>query len=96
MSSKSMRWLAATLAVILTAPAVVMACPSCKNAIENDPVAAAFNSTTLLMIAVPLLLVASAGGWIAYAFWRARRALDAEARSGVAWRPAWAEKESET
>jgi hypothetical protein len=86
----------ATLSVLLTAPAVATACPSCKNAIENDPVAAAFNSTTLLMIAVPVLLVSVVGGWIFYASWRARRTLEADAGDGVAWGPAWAEKESET
>jgi hypothetical protein len=96
LASSLRRAAAATLGVMLTAPAVAMACPSCKSAIENDPVAAAFNSTTILMIAVPMGLVVSAGGWIFYAYWRARRAVDAGAHSGMAWRPVWTEKESET
>jgi hypothetical protein len=95
-SSRLRRTAAATLGVLLAAPAVAMACPSCKSAIENDPVAAAFNSTTILMIAVPVVLVASVGGWIFYAHWRARRALDAGVHAAVVWRPAWTEKESET
>ncbi len=57
----------------LALPSVALACPLCKDAIANDPVAAAFNWTTLLLIAVPWLLVASIGGWVFYVYWRAAR-----------------------
>lgn len=72
------------LLTFAVAPAAALACPLCKDAITNDPVAAAFNGTTLLMIGAPIALVAAVGGWIAYVYWRsARRTV---AASGWAWR----------
>ena len=87
-------FLALALAVL---PSVVLACPACKDALEGDSVGRALSWTTLLMIAVPMLLFTSIGGWVFFVYWRAaRRAAreDAAARS-VSW-PMWAEKESET
>jgi len=76
-------------------PSIALACPLCKDAIANDPVAAAFNWTTLLLIAVPSLLVASIGGWVFYVYWRAAQAAARELRL-TEWTPAWTGKESET
>jgi len=80
----------------LTGPAAAVACPLCKDAIANDPVAAAFNSTTEFMIAVPFLLIGSIGGWIFYRYWRSARDANAPERAPVTWGPVWREKESET
>ena len=87
---------AAALAVglSLAAPVTAVACPLCASAIENDPVAAAFNSTTIFMIVVPFVLIGSIGGWILYRYMRGTRSVD---ESGPAvWGPVWKEKESET
>ena len=71
---KGLRKAAATLGGILLAPpASVLACPLCKDAIAGDPVASALSATTLLLIAVPLLLVGLIGGWVSYVYWRAGR-----------------------
>ncbi len=75
--SRQSFWLSGAAAVLLgivvAAPAAVLACPSCKDAISNDAVADAFSWTTLLLIAMPMLLVGSIGGWVAYVYWRAAR-----------------------
>jgi len=80
----------------LTGPAAAVACPLCKDAIANDPVAAAFNSTTEFMIAVPFLLIGSIGGWIGYRYLRSTRRADTPEPAPAAWGPVWREKESET
>jgi hypothetical protein len=63
----------------------------CKAAMENNSVGAALSWTTLVLLAVPALLMASIGGWIGYVYWRASRQSDA-----VAWSPVWREEESES
>ena len=88
-------------AAVLTAflwlfPSWVLACPACKDALSGSSVGAALSWTTLLLIAVPLLLVGSIGGWVAYAYWRAAHASAAETVPPVPTWPVWAEKESET
>jgi hypothetical protein len=92
-SSKLRRVAVGAVALWLTLPSAVLACPLCKDAIANDPVAAAFNWTTLLMIGMPSLLVASIGGWVFYVYRRAARRETAET---MAWYAAWPEKENET
>ena len=64
---------ATLLGVVLTTPAVVWACPTCKDAIDTDPVATALSATTLLLLAMPALLIGSIGGWVCYVYWRAAR-----------------------
>ncbi len=85
---------------ILGSPVISLACPLCKDAISGDPVAAAFNGTTLFMIAAPSVLVGAVGGWIVYAYWQhGRRADGAAAAPQVTPTPAWSaptEKESQT
>ena len=69
-----MRWVtAALLFVVLLVPAVALACEACKDAVKDDPVGTALSATTLVLIAMPLLLVGSIGGWVGYAHWRAAR-----------------------
>ena len=94
-ASKIHRAVAAGLGSSLVATAVAVACPLCKDAIANDPVAAAFNSTTIFMIAVPFMLIGSVGGWLFYRHLRTRRGKMAEPAPAV-WGGVWKEKESET
>jgi hypothetical protein len=76
---------------VVAVPAAVSACPMCEVALKGDPVVAAFNWTTLLLIAVPTLLMGSIGGWVSYVYWRESR------RPGhVGWSAVWIEKEGET
>jgi hypothetical protein len=49
------------------------ACPSCKAAIEGDPLALSFYWSTLFMIAMPYLLVAAVGGGLYLAYRSAAR-----------------------
>ena len=87
---------------ILGSPAISLACPLCKDALTGDPVAAAFNGTTLFMIAAPSVLVSAVGGWIIYAYWQHARRVDAAAAAPevaptpTEWWPAPTEKESQT
>ena len=68
------RWVAALVACLLVmAPAVVLACEACKEAVKDDPVGTALSATTLLLIGMPALLIGSIGGWIGYVYWRASR-----------------------
>lgn len=85
------------LLVRLAVPAIVWACPNCNEAVTGDPVAAAFNVTTIALIALPFLLVGSIGSWVTYVYWRAGRhaAATAEPAAG-AWQPIWTEEESRT
>lgn len=102
--SNPIRWpqmAAAMLGTLAASPLIALGCPLCKDAIQGDPVAAAFNATTLLMIAAPMVMVASVGGWIAYLYWRAGQRADADTgatRSDPAapyW-PRLTEEESQT
>lgn len=68
-----------------------LACPSCKDAISGDPVASALSWTTLLLIALPALLMGGIGGWVGYLYWRAEHQ-----PPRLAWPRIWREKESET
>jgi len=77
--------------VISGTPALALACPMCKGAMENSPVGAALSWTTLVLIAIPALLIGSIGGWIGYVYWRAGRRPHA-----IAWSSTWIEKESES
>src|SRR6266478_5354748 len=52
------------VAALWLLPSAVLACPACKDALEGDAVGRALSWTTLLMIAVPMVLVGSIGGWI--------------------------------
>ncbi len=61
----------AVLAALLVDPLRAWACPFCNSAVARDPVGAALSWTTLLLIAVPFLLMGSIGGWVSYAHWRA-------------------------
>ncbi|MFQ5665704.1 MAG: hypothetical protein ACE5I7_04660 [Candidatus Binatia bacterium] len=93
---------AALSGVLLTVPGVALACPMCQAAVEQDPVMAALNATTLLMIAVPLLLVGSIGGWVFSAYRRSARAESAgSARprvlpegTGLVWEAVGTEREN--
>ena len=78
--SSRMRWPAAALtAIVLSAPAVALACEACRDAVANDPVGTALSATTLLLLGVPALLMGSIGGWVGYVYWRAaRRAVAAD------------------
>ncbi len=70
--------------VMLRAPTIGLACEACKDAVKEDPVGTALSATTLVLIAMPLLLIGSIGGWVAYVYWRAaRRALAGAASSTV-------------
>jgi hypothetical protein len=91
-NGKRLRRAAAVLgAAVLAVPAAVSACPMCEVALKDDPVVAAFNWTTLLLIAVPTVLMGLIGGWVSYVYWRESR------RPGhVGWSAVWIEKESET
>ncbi len=93
---------ATTLGATLAAPMSVAACPLCKDAIAGDPVASALSWTTLLLIALPAVLVGAIGGWVWYVYWRATRhdwlaSADppVQLRGGVCG-PIWREEESET
>jgi ABC-type antimicrobial peptide transport system permease subunit len=61
------------LTTLWLVPAGVLACPSCNDAVTGDPVASALSWTTLLLIAMPMVLIGSIGGWVFYAYWRAAR-----------------------
>ena len=76
------------LAITFVVPSMALACPNCKDAIAGDPVAAALSWTTLLLIAVPLVLFGSIGGWVGFIYWRAAH--------GLPWNWRWTGKESET
>ena len=94
------RLAAAVLGTIAASPIITLGCPLCKDAIRDDPVAAAFNGTTLLMIAAPMVLVAAVGGWIAYLYWQHGRRAHAEtvgmSESTAPYWPLLTEKESQT
>ena len=89
------RYAAAVLA-LQAMPSWVLACPACKDALAGDAVGMALSWTTLLLIAVPMLLVGSIGGWICYAYWQAARRSAAREGPQVDTWPLWTEKESET
>jgi hypothetical protein len=76
---------------IVAGPSSVLACPMCEVALKGDPVVAAFNGTTMLLIAVPALLFGSIGGWVSYVYWRAGRQAER-----LDWSSNWTEKESRT
>jgi hypothetical protein len=88
---------AAVCAALLVAPSVAAACPLCKDALAGDPVGAALSWTTLVLIAAPMLLLGSIGGWVFHAFRRATHdKLAAEAPMTRAGWHMWKEKENET
>lgn len=94
MMSTDARWgraAAALAGALLLRTNAVLACPSCKDAIAGDPVATALSWTTLLLIAMPALLMGTIGGWVGYVYWRAARQAEP-----VVWSSIWTEKESET
>jgi len=66
--------------LVLLAATAARACPNCADAIADDPVGYALSWTTLLMIAVPLLVFGSIGGWLLYTYRRAARQQSATAR----------------
>ncbi len=74
----------------------LLACPACKDALAGDAVGFALSWTTLLLIAVPMVLVGSIGGWVGYLYWRATRQPAGPDASRVASWPLRTEKESET
>ena len=47
-------------------PAVTLACPSCKQAIEGESASLGFYWSTLFLLGMPFAAFASFGGWIAY------------------------------
>ena len=67
------RSVAAALLPMLCVPSVVRACEACKDAVKDDPVGTALSATTLLLIAMPMVLIGSIGGWVSYVYWRANR-----------------------
>lgn len=72
--SSRWRWVAAgLLSAVLLMPTVVLACEACKDAVKDDPVGTALSATTLVLIAMPMLLIGSIGGWVRYVYWRAAR-----------------------
>jgi hypothetical protein len=83
--------------VVWGLPSRLLACPACKDALSGDPVGTALSGTTLFMIAVPMTLILSIGGWIVLTYRRAaRRMAEEDAAAPVAAWPVWVEKESET
>ncbi len=70
------RTLLLAISVILAAPTQVLAqgCAMCQTALTNpnDPVTRGFNWSIGLLICAPYTVVAVAGGWLAYKYWRAR------------------------
>jgi hypothetical protein len=72
--SSRWHWVAAgLLSAMLQMPTVVLACEACKEAVKDDPVGTALSATTLVLIAMPMLLIGSIGGWVSYVYWRAAR-----------------------
>lgn len=94
-ASRRWRAVAGVVGGLLTAPSVTFACPMCARAIEGDPVAIAFNWTTLFMIAVPMSLFAMIAGWVFYAYWRAARPAAPTRVRRLVWAPAWTGKEND-
>ena len=90
-AARILRFSGATAFIFGLAQSLALACPMCKSAMEDNPVGTALSWTTLVLIALPVGLVASIGGWIGYVYWRAGRRPHA-----VAWSPVWREEESET
>ena len=73
-ASTILRWATtALLSAMLLAPTAGLACEACKDAVKDDPVGAALSATTLVLIAMPMLLIGSIGGWVGYVYWRADR-----------------------
>jgi predicted MFS family arabinose efflux permease len=52
------------LAIALGTAARALGCPMCGAALENDPVADAFNWSILFMMAMPYTLLTLAGLWL--------------------------------
>jgi hypothetical protein len=61
--------------LVVPAGAHAQGCAMCKTAIDgaNDALAAAFNTSTLFLIAMPYSLVAAVGAWIALGARRRQR-----------------------
>lgn len=87
---------AAAVSGPLAVPAAVLACPLCKDAISGDPVSTALSWTTLVMIAVPFVLLVSSGSWLGYMYWRAAHPKTSQRPRPLNWSSIWTEKESET
>jgi len=71
--TKTWKLIVIVFTVVVASPSLLLACPACKDALEGDAVGMALSWTTLLMIAVPMMLFASIGGWVFYVYWRAAR-----------------------
>lgn len=81
-TSKGKVWMQGFVAAAIQLVAfAASACPTCSEAIKDDPAALAFQWSTLFMIAMPYLLVGSVGGGLAYVYWNAARSAAAESGS---------------
>lgn len=61
------------IAILVSLPRLVSACPNCVDALKDDPAARAFYWSTLFLVATPFTVLSTAGGSIAYFYWRAAR-----------------------
>lgn len=66
---------------VLFIASIASACPTCSNAIKDDPAALAFHWSTLFMLAMPYLLASTVGGGLFYVYWNAARNAAAESDS---------------
>ena len=83
-ASKRIYLLIAALTLLaLCAPQLLLACPTCKDSLANDPAAAsmarAYQYSILFMMSMPFLILFTLG---AYFYWEIRRARKAAQRSG--------------
>ena len=62
---------AVALAVGRALPACAQSCAMCGSALANDPLGRAFSWSILFMMAVPYVVVGTAGAWLYYMHRRA-------------------------
>lgn len=90
------RWIAFTagVAVLMLTAASAWACPTCSEAIKDDPAAVAFYWSTLFMIAMPYSIALTVGGGLIYVYRRAARSAPTPLETdGLSWPIEGPEKE---
>jgi hypothetical protein len=73
------------VAVSTFVAAAAFACPTCSEAIKDDPAGLAFYWSTLFMIAMPYTIALTVGGGLFYAYRRAARSAAAPAIDSSLW-----------